>query len=101
LHSIRDLKLLGWEQLLVNKNIEFRKEEIHLLRDFYLFVNIWDLVISLAPMIILLFVQVWKKFDAGSNLDTPSVYLVLSYIGLLYIPSKLFLLALVKGLEAK
>lgn len=98
--SMRDLKLLGWDQHFVNRNVESRKYEIEEAKDYYFLMNMWDLFISMAPMFIVLVIEGFKKVTTKHTLDLPAIYLILSYIGMIYIPSKAFLIAYVKGLEA-
>jgi hypothetical protein len=84
----------------VNRNIDYRKMETADAEDYYFLINMWDLFISMAPMIVVLFIEGLKRIAVGTVLDLPSIYLILSYIGMIYLPSKAFLVAYVKGLEA-
>jgi hypothetical protein len=98
--SIRDLKLLGWEDFLVNKNINYREKECKLSRSFYTLSNLFDLMVSMAPMIIVILTQMLKKLHSNTSITTAQLYLLLSYVSIVYSPSKAFLSSFVKGLTA-
>lgn len=94
------MKTLGWEDLIINKNRQFREKENQANQRYYTLANIYDLVINLSPTLtVFIIFLIQLLVSTSSSFDTAQVYTVLSFVGMTYGPTKSLLNTIVVSLD--
>lgn len=100
--SIKEVKLLGWENLIIKKNRKFRGKENELNKKYFFLSNIYDMVINLTPALsVFLIFLLQMLLNGGKSFDTATVYSTLSFIGMTYSPTKSLLNVIITVINGK
>lgn len=87
--KIREVKLLGWEQLIIDQDKKYRPEVDQLNRAYFSYSNLFDLVINLTPTLVVSSLLLTQSFqDSRFRFDMGDVYSILAFAGLTYGPAK-------------
>lgn len=84
-YGIEDIKLFGWEEMVIDRNMKMRDVENKYNRLEETYINVFKLVINLVPVlsVFLIFILL-LVFEGRKELDTTLVYTILSLVGLTY-----------------
>jgi ATP-binding cassette subfamily C (CFTR/MRP) protein 1 len=100
--SIKHLKLLGWEDLLPQKNLEYLTNENRLNTKYFTYDAIFDLVNSIFPaMAILLIFVLQTTFDSKGDFDPIQIYTMISVIGMANSPIRQIFNQVIRTLDGR
>jgi ABC-type multidrug transport system fused ATPase/permease subunit len=89
LGSIKHLKLLGWEQLLPLKNLDYLHKENKFNNVYFLLNSIFELIINVFPTLTILIMFVIEMVGSGGgDYDTVTAYTMISVVSMIYSPAK-------------
>jgi ABC-type multidrug transport system fused ATPase/permease subunit len=85
--GLKQLKSLGWEELLTLRNQEMRKPENYYNKKCFLYNSIYNFIVGFVPpLIIFLILVIDLARSPTGSLSTTYIYTLISYIGLIYGP---------------
>jgi len=100
--AIREVKTLGWEDVVVERNRRFRHQENAKNQQYFTLANAYDLLINLTPTLSVLFIFLLEVATARKSRLSPAlVYTILSFVGMTYAPSKSLVSMMVGWRRAK
>lgn len=99
LGSIKHLKLLGWEQLIPKKNLEYLKQENKFNNIYFLLNSVFELIISVFPTLTVLLIFVIEGIYGDNRFDTVAAYTMISVVGLVYSPAKQLFSQIIKTID--
>jgi len=89
---IREIKLLGWQQLIIDQDKHYRPRVDSLNHKYFTYSNLFDLVINLTPTLVVSSLLITQFIqDNRFRFDIREVYSVLAFAGLTYGPAKTLL----------
>ena len=82
--GLKQLKSLGWEELLTLRNQEMRKPENYYNKKCFLYNSIYNFIVGFVPpLIIFLILVIDLARSPTDSLSTTYIYTLISYIGLI------------------
>lgn len=85
--NLKQIKSLGWEDLIAKQNKEMRKSENYYNQRIFLYNSIYNFIVSFAPTLtIFLILVIHLAANRHSPFTTTYIYTLISYIGLIYGP---------------
>lgn len=94
--AIREVKALGWEDVIMDRNRQFRQRENANNERYLTFSNVYDLMINLTPTLSVLLMFLLEFMTKGKlRLDPVRVFTVLSFVALTNGPAKSLLTVMV------
>lgn len=89
LDGIKQAKLIGWEDMMVEKNNDLFEVENHDHYLFYFYNSLYDIILLMLPILVVVTIGIWDIGEA-KPIKVEQVYLMLSLLGLCYEPMKEF-----------
>lgn len=100
LSGYQQLKSLGWEEFVNQKNKEIRKKENKYNRRIFFLNSLYIFIVMFAPpLIVFLVLMVALAGDGKSDFLTKHVYTIIAYVGLIYGPLAQLPAAIVAGMQ--
>ena len=89
LDCIKEAKVIGWENLIIEKNNDLFEVENHDHYLFYFYNSLYDILLLLLPVLVVVTICI---FDVGrpNPVTVEQVYSMLSLLGICYEPMKSF-----------
>ena len=89
LDCIKEAKIIGWEDVLIEKNNDLFEEENHDHHVFYFYSSLYDIILLMLPILVVVTICVYDLGEAAP-ITVEQVYLMLSLLGICYEPMKSF-----------
>ena len=89
LGKIRVAKLLGHQELLIQKNNDYFIAENHDHKMFYEYVTLYDISLILLPILVIVTIALYD-LNQPDQISVSQVYVLLSLLGICYGPMKSF-----------
>jgi ABC-type multidrug transport system fused ATPase/permease subunit len=87
LFGMREAKLVGWEDVMVERNNDLFEEENHDHALFYFYSSLYDIILLMLPMFLIMTICV-LDMHKPDPITVEQVYLMLSLLGICYEPMK-------------
>ena len=83
LEGIKEAKLIGWEDIIIEKNNDLFEVENHDHYLFYYYNCLYDIILLMLPILVVVTIGLWEVGEA-KPIKVEQVYLMLSLLGLCY-----------------
>jgi ABC-type multidrug transport system fused ATPase/permease subunit len=89
LSKIKEAKISGHQDLLIEKNNDYFREECHDHQIFYRLSTLYDIILLVLPTIVIVTIALYDLNEAD-HINVQQVYVLLSLLGICYNPMKAF-----------
>ncbi len=85
--QLKQLKGMGWEDLIAIKNREYRKPENIYIKKAYILVSLYNFVVNFSPPLVLLIIFLIDIItNSKTSFETTQIYTIVTYINLITSP---------------